>query len=184
MRVFIAIPLPESCLSMLSKMQKRLRECHADVRWTSVTSMHLTLKFLGDIDPGILTDLAGILKIAARQTDRFHLRLSGVGSFPDGKNPRILWCGILDETESLARLQANIENTCTSLGFSSEDRPFRPHLTLGRVKSRRNLKTLTASLGAGTDQECDFDVDHFNIYKSVLKPQGAVYTILETMALK
>jgi 2'-5' RNA ligase len=76
-----------------------------------------------------------------------------------------------------------VENVCGEYGFQAEDRPFSPHLTLGRVKSRRNLQPLVDYIKIGTKQECEFTADHFILYQSTLKPQGAVYTILETIPL-
>ncbi len=183
MRTFIAIPIPESCLEMLAQMQRHLKASKAVISWTRISSIHLTLKFLGEIDPAIIPQMTESLEVISKQAQPFDLRLTGLGCFPNEKNPRIIWCGIQGDTDVLSRLQAGVETVCDGFGFPPENRPFRPHLTLGRVKGRINLKALAGSIGKGSDLECGFRAESFNIYKSVLKPDGAVYTVLETIAL-
>ncbi|MBN2318531.1 MAG: RNA 2',3'-cyclic phosphodiesterase [Acidobacteria bacterium] len=183
MRTFIAIPIPESCLEILEQMQRHLKASTTEVRWTKISSIHLTLKFLGEVDPAIIPDMGKALADVSKQSRKFNLRLTGLGSFPNEKSPRIVWCGILGDTDVLARLQAEVETVCADFGFAAENRPFRPHLTLGRIKGRKNLKLLMGCIEKGTDLECGFRADCLNIYKSVLKPDGAVYTVLETITL-
>lgn len=184
MRVFIAIPIPEPGLEILAQMQQYLRKSGAEVRWTAISSIHLTLKFLGETDPETVSDLARALRDVAHPAQALDLQLSGLGCFPNQKKPRIVWCGIRGDIEQLEILQETVEGTCMGFGFEPEIRPFRPHLTLGRVRGKKNLPILVDSIMKGTDLECGFSADHFNIYKSVLQPQGAVYTILETIGLK
>ena len=184
MRVFIAIPIPGKCLEFLSQIQDQLKECAADVRWTRIDSIHLTLKFLGEIDPGTLPVLTESLYSVVHPFKSLNLRLTGWGSFPNWKNPRIIWYGIEGDLDALCSLQGSVETVCGKIGFPPEDRPFKPHLTLGRVKSRKNLVLLTDRMEIGSRGECLFNASHFNIYKSILKPQGAVYTVLETIALE
>ena len=183
MRTFIAIPLPDACRVMLDQLQKKLRACDADVRWVAVPSIHLTLKFLGEIEPEIIPVLVQSLKNASQAQPGFALRLRGLGCFPSPNNPRVIWCGIDGETDALSRLQQSVETACVSLGFAREDRAFHPHLTLGRVNGKRNLRPLMDCIKMGSDLESGFKSDHFNIYRSVLKPQGAVYTVLDAIAL-
>jgi len=184
MRVFIAVPIPESCLEILAQMQQHLQKPQAEVRWTAILSIHLTLKFLGEVNPVVIPDMAESLRTATNQVQTLNLQLSGLGSFPNQKNPRIIWCGIQGDIDLLTHLQETVEAVCKEYGFPPEDRPFRPHLTLGRIKDRKNLQPLSDCIINESGLECSFNADHFNIYKSVLKPQGAVYNILETIALK
>jgi 2'-5' RNA ligase len=183
MRTFIAIPLPEDCRLMLQQMQQGLRDSQAEVGWVAVSSIHLTLKFLGEVDPEIIPQLTQSLQAASESDRGFELHLRGLGCFPNVRNPRVLWCGIEGETDALSKLQGKVDSICNSFGFSQEERPFKPHLTLGRVKGKRNLQPLVDCIKIGSDLERSFRVDHFNIYKSILKPQGAVYTVLNTIAL-
>jgi RNA 2',3'-cyclic 3'-phosphodiesterase len=183
MRTFIAIPLPDECRTLLDRMQQKLRPYGADVRWVAIPSIHLTLKFLGEVDPDIIPDLAQSLESGIQSQCSFSLRLHDLGCFPNPKNPRVIWCGIDGDTGNLSRLQQQVEAICAQFGFAPENRGFRPHLTLGRVNGKRNLQPLLECIKMGTDWESGFAADHFNIYKSTLKPQGAVYSILKTIAL-
>lgn len=183
MRTFIAIPLPKECQILLKEMQESLRACGAEVRWVALPSIHLTLKFLGDVDAEVIPGLSKALIENTRSERPFELRLHGLGCFPNPGNPRVLWCGIGGETGCLLRLQQRVEFACTELGFGPDYRPFRPHLTLGRVQGKRNLELLMGRVAAGSDHACGFHTDRFHIYKSSLKHQGAEYTVLNTVVL-
>ena len=184
MRTFIAIPLPNECQVLLDQMQQSLRASQAEVRWVAIPSIHLTLKFLGEVDPSVIQDLTALIRQNTKSERRFELRLHGLGCFPNARNPRVIWCGIDGETDSLVRLQHVVESTCAQLGFAPEDRPFRPHLTLGRVQGKRNIQPLMDRVVVGNDLACSFQADRFHIYKSSLKSRGAVYTVLNTVMLK
>jgi RNA 2',3'-cyclic 3'-phosphodiesterase len=183
LRVFIAIPLPGDCQAMLDRMQLHLRQCAAEVRWISGPSIHLTLKFLGEIDPSIIPRLAESLRDVSKSEQSLSLQLHGLGAFPNLKNPRVIWCGIHGDLEELGRLQKKVEKVCADSGFPPEERSFQPHLTLGRVKGKRNIQSLMDCIKIGSDLESSFRADQFNIYRSVLNPQGAVYSILESISL-
>jgi 2'-5' RNA ligase len=183
MRTFIAIPLSNECQSILTRMQQSLRVHKSEVRWTSIPSIHLTLKFLGEADPGVIPELDSLLQLETQNERSFDLKLCGLGCFPNTKSPRVVWCGIEGETDSLSRLQHLVESACGRLGFVPEDRAFQPHLTLGRVKGRKNLQPLMGQIAAGSELSCGFRVDRFHIYKSTLNPQGAEYTVLSTVVL-
>jgi 2'-5' RNA ligase len=183
MRTFIAIALPKECQAMLEKMQQNLRRSDADVRWATIPSIHLTLKFLGDADPAIIPSLAESLRKISASGRSLALRLRGLGCFPTLHNPRVVWCGIDGDMEELSVLQKKVEIVCAEFGFPIEDRPFSPHLTLGRFRSRRNLQQISECIKIGSDLECSFNADVYNIYRSILKPQGAIYNVLETIKL-
>jgi RNA 2',3'-cyclic 3'-phosphodiesterase len=182
MRTFIAIPLPEECRNMILQVQDQMRSFGADVRWTAIPSIHLTLKFLGEIDRGALPQLAAALRQQAVRPG-FAVCIRGLGAFPELRHPKVLWYGIEGATDRLALLQAAIETACESLGFKREERAYHPHLTLGRVQGKKNLQPLMEYIKIGTGPERSFRADHFNIYQSVLSPRGANYTILEKIDL-
>jgi 2'-5' RNA ligase len=183
MRAFVAIPLSKECQRMLDQLQQTLRACGTDVRWVSISSIHLTLKFMGETDPEIIPQLTESFASAAKSHHALDLRLHGLGCFPNHKSPHVIWCGIQGDTESLSRLQRDLEAACVLSGFAPEIRPYHPHLTLGRVHGKRNLQPLVDCIKIGSDLACSFKADHFNIYESTLRPQGAVYTVLETIVL-
>lgn len=168
---------------MLDLLQQSLRPYRADVRWTTIRSIHLTLQFLGEVDPAIIPRLAESLRDASKSEHELSLRLHGLGCFPNLKNPRVIWCGINGDTDGLLRLQKKVETVCSDMGFPPEDRQFLPHLTLGRVKGKSNLQPLLDCIKIGSDLECNLKVSHYNVYSSTLKPEGAVYSVLETIVL-
>jgi 2'-5' RNA ligase len=182
MRTFIAVPLPNDCRDTLERIQKPMRSMGADVRWTSISSIHLTLKFLGEIDPSRVPEIAaGLRTIAAIP---FELRIRGLGTFPNLHNPRVIWCGVEGETGKLISLQADVDTCCELIGFQKESRPFHPHLTLGRVNGKRNLQPLLDYIRIGTEVESAFVAGCVNIYRSELAPRGAIYTVLESAPFK
>ena len=183
MRTFIAIPLSDQSRAMLETMQLQLRSAKPDVAWTAASSTHLTLKFLGEINPTVLPELIKALEAVSRSEIPFTVRLQGTGIFPNIRNPRIVWCGVSDPTGNLNRLRQKVETACTQLGFTPEERPFHPHLTLGRVRGKRNLQALLDCIKIGMDLECDFPVDHYSVYKSTLTADGAIYGVLKRINL-
>jgi 2'-5' RNA ligase len=183
MRTFIAIPLTAECISMLEKAQEKLRSFNSDVRWVSVSSIHLTLKFLGEIDPETLPEMTELLQKESGDEHEFGLELDGLGGFPNLRNPRVLWCGIDGDVERLMSLQKKVEAACERLGFLPENREFHPHLTLGRVQGKRNLQPLLDYIRIAAGLQCSFTATEFHIYRSVLSPRGARYSVLETVRL-
>jgi 2'-5' RNA ligase len=114
----------------------------------------------------------------------FSLRVHGLGCFPNLHNPRVVWCGVDGEIRQLEQLRFKVEQACSRFGFAPEERGFQPHLTLGRVQGKRNLQPLLDCIKIGSELECSFGVDHYDVYKSTLTPRGAVYSILETIPLR
>ncbi len=170
MRTFIAIPLSADARNFLGEMQKNLRSFRADVRWTAIPSIHLTVKFLGEIQPAALPGLAESLRSAASPEPSFTLCIRGLGAFPDLRNPRVIWCGLAGDLTRLTALQEKVESACLAAGFPREDRSFHPHLTLGRVSGKSNLKPLVDYIKIGSELELTVAVKEFNIYQSILRP--------------
>jgi len=153
----------------------------SSVRWVPVQNMHLTLKFLGDVSQADVDTLTQLLRTETETRSAFDISIGGLGSFPSPNRARVLLIRIKASAE-LEALQRGIESACTRVGYRSESRPFSPHLTIGRVRrgissaEQTNIhKTLTEfkidSLGTAR-------VDSIHLYKSELKPSGAVYTKL------
>ena len=183
MRTFIAIPLSDQSRTMLETMQLQLRSAKPDVTWTAVSSIHITLKFLGEINPAALPGLIEALESATASAASFAVKLQGLGTFPNIHNPRIVWCGVRDHSGNLGRLQQMVEMACTQHGFTPEEKPFHPHLTLGRVRGKRNLQPLLDCIKIGMDLECDSPIDHYNVYKSTLTADGAIHGVLKRIDL-
>ena len=183
MRSFIAVPIPDEVRGTLAEVQKQLRSRGGAIRWSAVPSIHLTFKFLGEIDPAIVPGLTESLRTSTAAEPRFSLQLHSLGAFPDLRHPRVIWCGLAGEVDRLEALQLKVEQACIQAGLLPEEQPFRPHLTLGRVRAPTNLAPVVDYIRNCAPLEAAFSVDRYHIYQSVLKPAGAVHNVLATIDL-
>jgi RNA 2',3'-cyclic 3'-phosphodiesterase len=189
LRAFIAIELPKQLQDALEKQTTRLRQSLGDdlVRWIPTQNMHLTLKFLGNIAASHVEFLKQLVTQTADSHSQFDLQISGIGSFPNSKRARILWAGIYAPAE-LPSLQKNLEAGTTRLGYEKEERPFSPHLTLGRVRQnidqagQQKIRTILDTIQLGNIGSAR--VDSIHLYKSELQTSGSVYTKLFSAPLK
>jgi 2'-5' RNA ligase len=173
-RLFVAVDLPGASRDRIESLIADLRREVPDVRWARIEGVHLTLKFLGEVEEGRLPALASILDRRAAAAGGFTVRLQGVGTFGDRSRPRVVWCGVTDPGGGLARLAASIDEGCAETGVAKEARPFHPHLTLARLKSPS--RGLAAALEARADLDLGgFAVTSFHLFQSLLRPQGAAY---------
>lgn len=139
----------------------------------------MTLKFLGNVSPERIEAVRDSLIPVAASSPPFRLQPFGCGAFPTVKQMRVIWVGLRGDEKALALLQKSVEAALVPLGFEPEDRPFRAHLTLGRVKGRQHLRALQDALLDRRQFEAEaFDVTELVLYKSDLTPQGAIYTPL------
>ena len=189
LRAFIAVEIPTRIHKEIESQTASLREMlnTSLVRWVPTSNIHITLKFLGDIAPANVDMLAQTLSAEAMQHPVFEIQFRGLGVFPNPKRPRVLWVGIQAPAE-LETLQSRLETTTAKLGYPVEKRPFSPHLTIGRVKQHvspagiQRIRTAldgtkVGALGAAT-------VTAVHLFKSELKPTGAVYTRLHSAPLQ
>jgi 2'-5' RNA ligase len=184
-RVFIALDLPARAKQTLYEVIQKLRsELPSGVRWVDPSGVHLTLKFLGDVDS---SSVAGILEaircaVKAAPGERFGLRLSGLGLFPNPERPRVLWAGLDGDLGALRSLQERVDEALSKLGFAKERRLFTPHLTLGRVRDSATAdlrRRVSSSLAANRLENGEpWQPDAVHLVRSTLTPQGASYTIL------
>lgn len=184
LRTFIAVELSHEAITALAELQKKLkgRAPRDTVRWTAPESIHLTLHFLGNIDESEVETVTGILVASSAAYPHFSLSLSGLGCFPNFHRPRIVWVGVSGDTAPLAGLQHDLGRELQAIGYTPENRPYSPHLTVGRVKDRLPGSQL-AELGQALQQLrvghlARLDITGISLMKSELKPAGAVYTQL------
>jgi RNA 2',3'-cyclic 3'-phosphodiesterase len=178
MRTFIAIDLSPALKDKLLELVSGLRRTRADVKWIDPGAMHLTLKFLGEIDPGRAPEVTGTMNTVAARHGKFPMGLAGTGAFPGWKNPRVLWAGVV-ENAALAALQADLDSELARLDFPSEDRAFHPHLTLGRVKGPARVREAADELEKHSgDVFGEMTVDTLTFFQSVLDPRGAEYKVI------
>jgi len=179
-RAFLAIDPPEDVLQRIGALQERLkRKIQGAVSWVRPRGMHLTLKFFGDIPPGEVEGISRAVAPLVAGVSPIHLEVRKMGVFPDSSRPRVLWMGLEGDAHHLMVLQKSIEGALDAQGFPREARPFRPHLTLGRIKTSRGLVGLARSMEEAADWEAGgFIARELFLFKSDLMPQGAVYTKL------
>jgi len=183
-RAFIAFELPENIRSFIGSIQKNLKYDGFDARWVRPENIHITLKFLGNINEADTEKIsAAILKTASGYTP-ISLTAKTIGVFPGIKRPRVLWLGIKGQIEILARLQKNLDDRLEKAGFLNENRPFKSHLTMARTKGKiKESKLVNAIKKYGDLESSSFYADNIILFKSDLKPTGAVYTKLISVSL-
>ena len=138
-RSFIAIPVPKAGIEVLERAVKRLdSEIGGQVRWVRPRGIHLTLKFMGDIPASTLERVLEALPEVAAAFSPFEISMSGLGVFPNSRRPRVLWAGLDGDLTTLLALQIAVDQAVEKLGLPKEERPFSPHLTLGRVRRDTN----------------------------------------------
>ena len=179
-RSFLALDPPEEILREIGRVQNRLRKLiHGDVRWIRPESIHLTLKFFGDISGNDVANISAVAGKAAAEVRPFDLAIGGAGVFPDPHRPRIIWLGMNGEVARLVTFQQGMERALREIGFPPEERPFRPHLTLGRIKTPKGLIGLAGVLEKGETYTAGrFTASGLGLFKSDLTPRGAIYTRL------
>jgi len=187
-RAFVAIRLPDELLVSLRELQARLQAGLPEgvVRWSPPEQTHLTLKFLGDIATADLRALTEGLRGICLRTAPLLLRAEGIGCFPNPGRPKVVWVGVAGDLAELERLQSQIEAVMKPWCERSEDRPFRPHLTIGRVREAR--PHLARQVGAKTAemrvaQLAEWKVTQIDLVSSRLSPKGAEHTIVASLPL-
>jgi RNA 2',3'-cyclic 3'-phosphodiesterase len=189
LRSFIAIEVPVEIQNAIAHSVAALKNALPKplVHWVAPQNVHLTLKFLGDVSPSNLKQLAETLKVEAASHDMFSISAGGLGAFPSPRRARVIWVG-LDAPPALGTLQNGVESAAAQLGYAQEQRSFSPHLTIGRVGqtvTASDLQQIRTALEAtkvgilGT-----FRAEAVHIFKSELKPGGSVYTRLYSLSMK
>jgi RNA 2',3'-cyclic 3'-phosphodiesterase len=186
-RAFIAIDLPSTLREKLVVLIDGLQSVSpGGVRWVPVKNIHLTLKFLGDISPANLQVLSKILAAETKNCAPFTMEVGGIGAFPNHRRPRVIWIGV-SAPSALDHLQRNIEAETSRLGYTPEERPFSPHLTIGRVThnaSPNDIRQLSETLvNLETGVLGQVVVDKISLFRSDLYPNCAVYRPLFSCAL-
>ena len=184
-RAFLAIDPPEDILQAMSRLQEKLkREISGRISWTKPQGQHLTLKFFGDISTEDVKNICSAVQKRIVSESNLNLKVETLGVFPDPRRPRVIWCGVSCEAEKLTTLQKKLDSDFANIGFPSEERPFRAHLTLARIKDSRDLTGMNEALtkysafAAG-----EFNCKELILFQSKFSPQGATYTKLAEFVL-
>jgi 2'-5' RNA ligase len=189
LRTFIAIELPEPVRSELQRRLDSLARAtpRGSVRWLPAASIHLTLKFLGEVDHARIPEIEDALNSALAGAREVEVALAGNGAFPNLTRPRVVWAGVRMLGGELASIVERLEQSMAGIGFAREARAFAPHLTLGRVREGVGAADLRA-IGEAAAREpsaslLSFVVSRVTLFRSELRPEGAVYTRLAEFQL-
>jgi 2'-5' RNA ligase len=180
LRAFLAIEPPANILREIGNIQNRLKgACPFDVRWVKPEGIHVTLKFFGNVSGEDIRAISGVVEKNTRTMAPLNLNVKKTGLFPSLKRPRVIWIGIEGDIPSLLLLQNSLEEGFTGCGFPKEERPFRPHLTIGRIKTTKySGDTEKFWQSADGCEAGSFQASGLGLFKSDLTPQGALYTKL------
>jgi len=189
-RTFVAIELDKALKTALRRIQASLKNSQASdiARWVSPDSVHLTLKFLGNVPVTRVEEIGQAVHQACQPYAPFQICLTDLGCFPHARRPRVIWVGIGGQVETLVRLQRSVDSELNRIGFKPEKRGFTPHLTLARIRDRarpherQELARLVAV--AQVDTTASMTVREVSLIRSDLRPSGAVYTCLAAALLE
>ncbi len=182
-RVFIAVNIEPHIIGEIAETIVQLRQAIPEVRWVEPDKIHLTIKFLGDINPTQVNPIASALEEALKLFPRFTISAQGLGVFPAIRRPRVLWVGL--EGGQLVKLAAQVETALRPLGFGPEERAFQPHLTIGRWRRFDGAsKKLSEELARWSRHEFGASqVEAVTLFQSVLKSDGALHQPLRVIAI-
>jgi 2'-5' RNA ligase len=182
-RAFIAVPLPEKLKLEVDKLIVGLKPLGSGITWVRAANLHFTLRFLGDIDSDSIPTLKQAVESQLSGLASFNICLAGLGCFPNMNRPRVVWVAAATDIDKMKELAARVENACRESGYGQADKPFAPHLTIGRIKLPSGLDRLMESLKTTKFQTEQFSVDKVIIYKSDLTPRGPIYTAMGEVGL-
>ena len=182
-RCFIAVNLSEETRKTLGSIISELKKSGADVKWVPAGNIHLTLKFLGNTEASLVPEIMESLGKKLSHYKSFYITIAGVGCFPSERRPRVIWVGI-EDADLLADMQRDIDSVVVKFGYAPEERPFSPHLTIGRVRSQKRIPELMNRFEDFRKFDLGrVEVSEIHIMQSELKPAGAEYRSLGRILL-
>ncbi|MDH3394432.1 MAG: RNA 2',3'-cyclic phosphodiesterase [Desulfobulbaceae bacterium] len=170
-RLFVAVDLPETIKDRLAEICFGL----PGAKWVKPEQLHLTLRFIGEVDGATFMDIRAALATIALPP--FSLGLKGLGCFPPRKTPRVLWVGLEPPLEQLVQLRNRVEATLVRLGVEPEHRKFAPHITLARLKETPKNRLANFLAGNSLFSTESFPVENFHLYSSSIGSKGAIHTL-------
>ena len=179
-RTFVAIDCPPPLRSACGRVMETLADVVDGVRWVSADNLHLTLKFLGEVEDRELHAVCVAVRSAVKAWPAFHVACHSVGAFPSVERPHTIWVDVDDADGQIVQLQKNLAETLLELGFPMERRPYKPHVTLGRTRSRRVQRPeWSQAVARYRNEELGLlPVDEVVVYSSELERRGPTYTAL------
>jgi 2'-5' RNA ligase len=185
-RLFVAIDIPADVKERALEMRRALEADGWQARWVKPEALHLSLRFYGNQPVDSVPGLIERLRFATGAAHAFELRTASAGLFPNARRPRVIWLGVEDHTGTLAQIATSIERESRDYGIDPETRPFRPHMTLARVRPEEIATIHDISRHfAGFERLAPlrFEVDHCSLIRSELRREGPIYTVIERFDL-
>jgi len=183
MRLFIALPLPGRVEDYLGEIIFDLKQHRGKVKWVAHTNIHLTAKFLGDTDESLVESIREAITAVANGFQPINCTIDKIGGFPNLRRPRVIWAGLTGEIDRLAEISSAMEEKAATLGFAKENKKFKPHLTLGRVKDDRSLGQLVPFIESYEVTPIEVLFDRLVLFKSTLTPAGPIYERLHEASI-
>jgi len=182
-RLFIALPLPDALEQRLGELIREFQPRGSNVKWAKPENIHLTVKFLGDTDEELVPEIGRAIDQIAARSGACKAVIDSLGGFPNLRRPRVIWAGSSLGIESAAAIARQIDLAMRQLGFEKEKRPFKGHLTLGRVRQGKNIDELAGILSGYKLEPLTVTLDRLTLFKSTLTPTGPIYDRLHESPL-
>jgi len=183
-RLFVAVPMTPRIRRRIGEIVSRFKSVGADIKWVPEENLHTTLKFLGDTPVGKVDKIIDTLEKTLSGFETSRLRFRGIGAFPNMKSPKIIWVGSESVNAKLTAIASSIDEAMASLGFEKEEKKFKAHLTIGRVRSPRGIPELMQEIEKIKNQEIDsMKITEIHLVKSELLRTGPVYTTIKKFPL-
>jgi len=185
-RVFCAVKLPDVVRARLEDHVRRLRKEVPDAAasWSRVENIHLTLKFFGNVELKRIEKISAAAERVAKEVSTFQIGVGETGVFPRPSRPQVLWIGVGDSTGQLNALQEKFEDECAALGFPKENRAYRPHLTIARLRKPEGARSLAEAHLKMQFAPVKIDVQELVVFRSELSPKGSKYTVISVADLR
>ena len=185
-RTFCAVELAEKVRSQLEEHIEKLRKAVPDAAasWSRVENIHLTLKFFGNVTPDRIPAISAAAAQTAAEFSQFPIHIGRTGVFPRPSRAQVLWIGISDPSGKLSALQERLENECAAEGFPKEDRAYRPHLTIARIRRPEGARHLADTHLQMNFPTTSIDLNELIIFRSELSPKGSKYTRISTHPIR
>jgi 2'-5' RNA ligase len=178
-RTFIAVEVSRAIRVRLVSLQEELAQAAPDAKWVNAQDLHITLKFLGDVDDPDTYSVCKTVQQIAAEAPAFDIVVAGAGGFPNGHRPRVIWAGVRDGARELIAIHQALDRELASQGYAREGRPFTPHLTLARIRRTSSNPRLAAVLRDQAAWEGGrMSVTELQVMASFLSPDGPQYSVL------
>jgi 2'-5' RNA ligase len=185
MRLFIAFPVSKEIKNKIAKLQKDLKSKVVDekISWVNPDNIHLTIKFLGEVDPEKVEVIGKIMAKSINRVGVFEMNIENGGVFPSKNKPRVMWVGCNDPTENISKIKKSMDNALKKLGFKKEKKKFNAHLTIGRIRSMKKISNCVDALLSNEILFGKMKMQKIQLISSRLSPQGSEYEVIKEIKL-